>query len=250
MLALEVIGKGATATIYRDGGKAVKLYVDAPPNEAENEAKLQAFAVTAGLPVPAVFGVRKLAEHMTALDMEYIPGEPLIHERMDKVARRDAISTLAALQCAVHTISACGLPKQAERLARKIMHNPHIEKPIKDNLISLLHRLDTGANRLCHGDLHPLNILYDGSKHWIIDWVDATAGNPLADACRTYLIFKQFMTRSAGIYLRHFCDAAGVKQEDVLAWLPVIAAGRLSENMDDGARAALLKVIDEWAAAQ
>ena len=246
MLTLEIVGEGATTKIYRDGGKAIKLYVNAPPNEVENEAKLQTFAAKAGLPVPVVFGVREIDDSMTALDMEYIPGKPIMQERMDKEERRDAIVTLAKLQCMVHAINADGLPKQVDRLAWKIGQNTHIEQPMKDKLLSLFNRLDTGANRLCHGDFHPLNILYDGNKHWIIDWVDTTAGNPLADACRTYLIFKQFMTRSAGIYLRCFCEEAGVKQEDILAWMPVIAAARLSENMDDKARAMVWKTIDEF----
>jgi len=64
MLDLEIVERGATTTIYRDGNKAVKLYVNAPPNEAENEADRQLFAFNAGLPVPAVIGVRRLDKKM------------------------------------------------------------------------------------------------------------------------------------------------------------------------------------------
>ena len=32
-----------------------------------------------------------------------------------------------------------------------------------------IYRDGSDAANLCHGDFHPLNILYDGSKHWIID---------------------------------------------------------------------------------
>jgi tRNA A-37 threonylcarbamoyl transferase component Bud32 len=199
MLNLELVGQGATTKIYRNGNTAIKLYVNAPHNEAENEADRQRFAYNSGLPVPVVYGVRKLDEKTVALDMEYINGQPLMRQGMDKA-----------------------------------------------ELLSLLLSLDDGSDCLCHSDFHPLNILYDGNKHWIIDWVDATAGNPLADACRTYLIFKQYMSRSAGIYLRMFCNEAKTKQNDVLAWQPVIAAARLSENMDDKARTWLLDLISEW----
>ena len=244
MLNLKIVGKGATATIYRDGEKAIKLYVNAPPQEAENEAKWQSFAANAGLPVPPVLGVRRLDDSMTALDMKYIVGNPMLHDKMDKDERRNAIGVLVELQCAVHAINANGLPKLADKLAWKITHSDFIGQPTKDNLLALLNRLDDGSHHLCHGDFHPLNILYDGNQHWIIDWVDATSGTPLADACRTYLIFKQFMTRSAGIYLSLFCKKAGVKQEDVLAWMPVVAAARLNENMDDKARGKLLDSIE------
>lgn len=246
MLNLEIVGEGATTKIYRDGEKAIKLYVNAPHDEAENEANLQAFASKAGLPVPSIYGVRKLDKMMTALDMEYIPGKPLMQERMNKNQRLDAIQTLAKLQCMVHAINADGLPKQIDRLAWKIGRNSYLEQSVKDDLLVLLQSLDNNSYSLCHGDFHPLNILYDGSKYWIIDWVDATSGNPLADACRTYLIFKQFMSRSSGIYLRLFCKEAGAKQEDVLAWLPVLAAARMIENMDEKARVSLIQIINEW----
>jgi hypothetical protein len=35
MLDLEVIGQGATTKIYRDGNTAIKLYVNAPSDEAK-----------------------------------------------------------------------------------------------------------------------------------------------------------------------------------------------------------------------
>ena len=245
MLDLEVIGQGATTMIYHDGEKAVKLYVDTPANEAENEAALQRFAFNAGLPVPAVFGVRKLNDTTTALDMAYIDGKPLMWPQMDKEERRSAIHVLADLQCEIHKVRTNGFPKQADRFSWKIEHTPHLDDELKNQLLVDLTRLGTGTECLCHGDFHPLNILFDGSKHWIIDWVDATAGNPLADACRTYLIFKQHMARSSGIYLRAFCEIAGVKQDDVLAWLPVVASARLDENMDDKSRRWLLDLIKE-----
>ncbi|MCL2421970.1 MAG: phosphotransferase [Defluviitaleaceae bacterium] len=244
MLNLEVVGEGATTKIYRDGNKAIKLYINASPDEAENEAKRQVFAIEKGLPVPPVYGVRKLDESTTALDMAYIPGSPLMREKMSKVERDEAIQTLVRVQCQIHAVKVAdgALPKQKDRLTNRIETNPYFEKPVKEKLLSQLQSLDTSQMQLCHGDLHPLNILYDGEKHWIIDWVDATAGNPLADACRTYLIFKQYITRLAGIYLRLFCKEAGVKKEDVLAWLPVIAAARMVENMDDKMRAGLMEI--------
>ena len=81
MLNLEIIGQGATTTIYRDGDKAVKLYVNSPPNEAQ-----------------------------------------------------------------------------------KIKQTPHISKPRKSQLLILLEQLNFDSINLCHGDFHPLNILYDESE--------------------------------------------------------------------------------------
>lgn len=246
MLDLEVIGQGATTKIYRDGNKAIKLYVDAPPDEAENEAARQRFACGAGLPVPAVFGVRRLDDSSVALDMEFIDGHPLMTPGMDRDERNSAVRVLVMLQCEVHKVYADGLPKLADRLIRKIKAVRYLEEPLKNNLLSLIGHLNRDSGSLCHGDFHPLNVLYDGSKYWIIDWVDAVAGDPLADACRTHLIFMQYISRSAGIYLKTFCRMTNSKKEDVLAWQPVIAAARLNENMDDKSRLWLLSLIREW----
>ena len=246
MLGLKVIGQGATTKIYRDGNTAVKLYVNAPPNEAEDEAERQRFAIDAGLPVPAVIGVRRLDDCHTALDMEYVDGKPFMEPGMDKDERMSAIQTLVKLQCEIHRVTAYGQPNQAKRFTWNIKRTDYLNGREKDRLLVLLNKLDTGAENLCHGDIHPRNILYDGRKHWVIDWVNATAGSPLADACRTYLIFKQFMTRSAGIYLRLFCKEAGVKPEDVLEWLPVVAAARLNENVvDEKVRSVLLEMVKQ-----
>ena len=246
MLNLEIIGEGATTKIYRDGDKAIKLYVNAPPDEVENEAKLQSYAHKMGLPVPLVYGVRKIDESMTALDMKYIPGKPLMHAGIDKDERLAAIQTLVKLQCMVHAITTDEFPKQNDRISWKIEQNKYIGGTVKEKLFALLNRLDTQSNKLCHGDFHPLNIVFDGRMHWIIDWVDATSGSPLADACRTYVIFTQYLSRMAGVYLRCFCKEAKVAQDDVLTWIPIIAASRMTENMDDKARACLTKIIDEW----
>ena len=245
MLGLELIGQGATTKIYLDGNTAFKLYVDAPPNEAENEAERQRFAFDAGLPVPAFYGVRRLEGNAVALDMAYIDGKPLMQPRMDKNERKEAICTLAKLQCEAHKIRADSLPKQKDRFAWKIRRSGFLSDATKENLLSLLMRLDDGSAMLCHGDFHPFNVLYDGNKHWIIDWVDATGGNPLADACRTYLIFRQYMSRSAGIYLEAFCKKSKSRQADVLAWLPIVAAARLSENIDDRAKSWLLGLVHQ-----
>lgn len=120
MLNLEVIGQGATTKIYRDGNTAIKLYVNAPPDEADNEAARQRFARESGLPVPAVYGVRKLDNSAVALDMEYINGKPLMSPGMDKDEITNAVHTLVKLQCEVFSVHASGMPKQTDRLAWKI----------------------------------------------------------------------------------------------------------------------------------
>ncbi|HML48093.1 MAG TPA: aminoglycoside phosphotransferase family protein [Clostridia bacterium] len=233
---LEVVGKGATATIYRDGGRAIKRYENESLASVEREAEMQSFAHAAGLPVPKVWSVRKAGERAILLEMDYVPGAPLLRTDMDRDAQILAFRALVGLQCKVHAVSAEGLLKQSERLAWRIQRSPDLDESLKARLLVRLRQLDDGSARLCHGDFHPLNVLDDGHRLWIIDWVDATAGSPLADACRSYLIIKQYQAPAAETYLQLFCEASGAIPERVLDWLPVLAAARLSESMDPPAR--------------
>jgi aminoglycoside phosphotransferase (APT) family kinase protein len=108
--------------------------------------------------------------------------------------------------------------------------------------------LDKGQTNLCHGDIHPYNIMYSGDKHWIIDWEDASKGAPAADACMSYFYSLRWSAKdkkdSAEEYLQLFCKASGIPREDVLAWLPVIAGVQVNIE-DDEDRAFISNFIDE-----
>lgn len=138
MLNLEIIGEGATTKIYREGNRTIKLYVNASIGEVKNEARLQSYAVKMGLPVPAIYGVRKIDKFMIALEMEYIPGNPLMGKKMKTNERHAAILTLVRLQCSIHSINANGLSKQRDKTKLKIERNVHIDKAIKESLLVLL----------------------------------------------------------------------------------------------------------------
>ncbi len=239
-----LLGVGATARVYLEDGKAVKLYLGGSRHAAEKEVDAQRFARAAGLPVPEVFGVEDRADGI-ALVMQCVDGAPLMRPGMDRAARADALATLVALQRRTHAVPAPSLIPLAERLAGRLHAAPGIDTPLRDTLLTRLGNLASDERQLCHGDFHPLNVLCEGGEPWIIDWMDATAGAPLADACRTYVILRRHIPRMAGLYLKAYCKAAGVKDREVLAWLPVVAAARLMERVDERERAMLTKMIAE-----
>jgi len=244
---LEIIGEGATAKVYRDGDKAIKLYASARAGEAEIEARLQSLAARNGLPVPAVYGARKFGESLTALEMAYARGRLLHDDLLDESKSAKTLRAFVALQRKVHLARGDGFPRQADRIASDIKRNSRIEAGAKEKLLALLRRLDDGARQICHGDFHPRNILFDGKKHWIIDWINATAGNPLADACRTYLILREFSPKFSEAYLRLFCEKATASQDDALAWLPLTAAVRMAENIGEKSQAHSAEIVRKWA---
>jgi aminoglycoside phosphotransferase (APT) family kinase protein len=42
-----------------------------------------------------------------------------------------------------------------------------------------------GTPRLCHGDLHPSNVILGSDGPMIVDWFDASRGDPIADVARS-----------------------------------------------------------------
>lgn len=93
--------------------------------------------------------------------------------------------------------------------------------------------------RLCHGDLHPANIVLGETGLFAIDWSKAMIGSPAADAARTELLIRfghggQSGTPAPMRFARaltarwyRFCYSrlSGVKDSTIRAWhLPVAVA--------------------------
>src|SRR5215472_10876517 len=72
------------------------------------------------------------------------------------------------------------------------------------------------ANRLCHGDFHPINVLGEISRPVVIDWPDACGGDPAADVCRSYLLLRLHAADIAEPYLDAYCRISNVTWEKVL----------------------------------
>ena len=240
-----LIGQGRTTKVYRDGEKAIKLYVQAPPDEADNEAARQMFAYNAGLPVPRVWGVEHVKEGV-ALIMDYIQGTPLVDLTLDDAGLREAIAVFAGWQHRIHQVDGTGQPSYMERTRWKLEHSPNLDAETLLRLQRHLSIIDEGETNFCHGDFHPQNVIRDGEKYWIIDWVDANCGSPFADACRTFVLFRQFGDAyMANLYLQAFCRTAKVKADAVLRWLPIVAAVRLTEAKDKAEIAFLSEAVQQ-----
>jgi len=243
----DLIYDNGSVKIYRDGDRAIKVFPRTSYDRVAATARIQAFARGAGLPVPAVYGVRRTGIAKIAFEMAYIEGRLLITDEMDREQTKDAIIEMARLHSMIGAVDGGGLPDFTEPLSREIMKSAHLSEPVKEGLLSLMRRLDTGKTNLCHGDMHPGNIVFGGEKYWIIDWSRScvSRGDPAADACNTYLYQLRFMPDYAQVYLDAFCGMSGVRREDVLAWLPVIAGYQINIK-DDEEREFILRIIDEW----
>lgn len=138
------------------------------------------------------------------------------------------------------------LPPQRQRLERKINGADPLPAPLKEAALSALAALPDGRS-ICHGDFHPGNILLAAERVVVIDWIDASLGNPLADAARTTVIaigataspqvpnraLKSLIRLFHAVYLRYYFRLRPGGQEEYRRWLPIVAAARLSEEIPE-----------------
>jgi aminoglycoside phosphotransferase (APT) family kinase protein len=114
----------------------------------------------------------------------------------------------------------------------------------QEEALAALERLDHGA-QLCHGDIHPGNVLVADQGPVIIDWIDAASGSPAADLGRTVLLFEGAIATSQAdegtlALMRQYRDAYlegyGADHGSTAAWrawMPVLAAARLDERIEE-----------------
>jgi aminoglycoside phosphotransferase (APT) family kinase protein len=114
------------------------------------------------------------------------------------------LEKLAQLQALVHTHPAHRFATLKLGLATNIERARLIDERRRQILLSRLAEMPND-DRLCHGDFHPINVLGQASDPIVIDWPDATCGDPAADVCRSYLLLKLHAEEIAGPYLDAYC---------------------------------------------
>ena len=115
--------------------------------------------------------------------------------------------------------------------------------------------------RVCHGDFHPMNILYQGDKPVVIDWAFTCGGDPRGDVAGTYLITKIMATTAAAhspieqfmyglftplfakLYLKEYLRLSGYSKKDIKRWVPIRAATYLDFDIPEKANKRLHKTL-------
>ncbi len=166
--------------------------------------------------------------------------------------------TLARLQADLAARPApVAIPRQIDRLRCKIrIAAAHLDA-----------RLDIAAASLppvercllCHGDLHPSNIVLTADGPMLVDWFDACRGEPVADVARTWLLLSPALSATSHLgappdelvdrvriaYLEAARAAFAIDESDLAQWQAVAAVARIAEGFE--ARP-LLALWRRWAA--
>ena len=241
------IALGRTAEVYAWGdGQVLKLFHDWMSAQAvEYEAQIARAVHAAGLPVPAVGEIVEVDDRL-GLVYERTEGPPmgqLLAKQPWKLLSFARL--LAELHAEMHASAiAPEIPSQRQRLERKIQEAKGLPDNLRRAALSALERMDDDE-RLCHGDFHPYNVLMTAQGPVIIDWIDATRGNPLADVARSSVILEGTIAsippeqhfQHTGLrwfhraYQKHYFKLRPDGQRQLAAWYPIVAAGRLSEGI-------------------
>ncbi len=241
------IAVGFTAEIYPwHDGQVLKLFKQGRSRETvEYEAKLTRIVHATGLPVPAVGEIEEV-EGRFGLELERVDGVSMVQAISQQPWKvKHFAHQLAELQSEMHKRTVPDLPSQKERLKRKINQAPRLPAEVRR---AAMVKLETLAedDKLCHGDFHPDNIILTAGGPVIIDWIDATRGRPLLDVARSTLLFgggrlppgtprrwliEIIRSRFFSVYLQRYFQLNPGGQEQLPAWIPVVAAGRLDENI-------------------
>lgn len=251
----ELLSQGATADVFaRGAGYVLKLFHAGTAAAAvEYEARIARLVVRAGVSAPGVAALQGL-DGRPGIVYERIDGA-LLMERM-LASPRSAIGgawLFGTLHARLHRQRQPLLPDRRDRLREQIGASA-LAAGLKAGALDALARLPGGAT-ICHGDFHPGNILLTARGAVVIDWNDATAGDPLSDVARTVLIMRYaspppfFDVRSrqrfavlrrvgCAIYLTRYRMLRPYRRGALLRWLLPVAAGRLSERIppDEHAR--------------
>lgn len=257
------LAEGRTAEVYSwEDGRVLKLFRPGFENlarlEAETARRVQAVVASGPgpeLPVPYL-GETVAIGGRQGLVYARVDGPNLWEWIRRRPWRIPAAARLSAdLHARMHALAAPGLSGLHGRLRDKIETAPALTGELRRNILAKLQALAEG-NRLCHGDFHPLNLIVAANGPVVIDWVDATAGAPLADVARTWVILSA-LPRSTGslqnrlqsasaqaflsVYIRRYFELRPSGRAELARWIPVVAAARLKEGIP-GTQPRLLKI--------
>lgn len=251
------IAQGATAEVYAwKDGQVLKLFHKRFGSGAvEYEAKIARAVHAAGIPVPAVGEIIKV-DSRSGLVYERTDGSTMgqvLERKPWKVFTFARL--LAELQADMHASGiAPEIPSQRQRMEQKIQNAKALPDALKEVIVNALEHMPDGE-QLCHGDFHPYNILMTVQGPVIIDWVDATRGNPVADVVRSSVLIEgavaampsiKWRNRKVfhwmhAIYRRHYFRLCPDAQQQAAAWWPIIAAASMSGSIPE---------VQEWLLAQ
>lgn len=257
---LRKLGEGRQAEVFAwSEAEVIKLFrgTDARAS-ATHEAAAMLAAEASGVPMARLLGTAT-ADGRPGILMEPLHGPDQLTLLGRQPWRLWSVGrTLGQLHAQLHSGPlGRGLPSLKEALQASIESSSLVPDDVQRAALAALEQLPDGEF-VCHGDFHPGNVIEttDGPK--VIDWSNAVRGDRHADLARTKVMFAggdvgvnpPLLIRLLNhvgrrivwqAYMRAYRRLRPFHQADLDAWIPVVAAQRLTEQIP-GEREVLLQL--------
>lgn len=210
------------------------------------EARYTDAVSAVGAPAPRLLAIEEV-DGRPASVWERLEGESVWDRVVAEAASAASLGRLVAdLQLSLfELVPPVTLPDQRDRLAGKIRTSAARVDP---SLTAALAMMPAGDQppRLCHGDLHPSNVILTSRGPMLVDWFDAARGDRVSDVARSSLTLMAdgshtprhlpgadlaTLRRFTTAYLERLQERLGFDDALLQRWQAVNAAARLSEGL-------------------
>jgi aminoglycoside phosphotransferase (APT) family kinase protein len=218
------------------------------------EARYATAVASVGAPAPRFLGIERIEGRPAAIYERVVGPSMWDHVVSHPEQSASCGAMLARVQVELaELVPPVSLPRQGDRLSAKIRRAAEALHTSADAALSLL-PVASGPSRLCHGDLHPGNVILAKGGAVLVDWFDASCGDVVADVARTmqllipehgrcpaHLVGADVSTLKAlaDAYADRVAELIPIKPLTLRTWLAAEAVARLSEGASPRQRAAL-----------
>jgi aminoglycoside phosphotransferase (APT) family kinase protein len=244
----DVVARGSRSFVHAYGrGAVVKVpKPETPASWILAEAEYVEAARAVGAPAPALLGMEQIFGRPASV-WERVDGPSLWQQVVDRPERSTEVGRrLAEVQLALfELVPPVTLPDQRDRLVSKIRWSAaHVDASLGMALELLPTR--AGAPHLCHGDLHPSNVIVSEDGPVLVDWFDASRGDRVADVARSSLTLvgdgaatpphlpgsdRRTLTVLTQAYLSRLRESLDIPPGLLSRWQAINAAARLAEGV-------------------
>lgn len=258
----DLIARGNTSDVWRWSPTTVVkvLHPGIPAHWATLEADITERVHAAGLPAPATDGLVEV-DGRPGVVLEHIEGASMWSRMKAQPSVLPAlIEELVDIQATIQAAGPIeGLPDLVTRLHGKIDEASQVSDRERREAHELLVGMPRGG-ALCHGDMHPANILLSARGWIVVDWFDAAIGNGGADLARSSLLMRppatpqsadrhldgatiEVLDRLHAAYLAALRARGLIQDASFTRWEAVLAVARMSEPVQ---KADLLSIWRRW----
>jgi thiamine kinase len=254
----DLVARGTRSTVHAYGrGAVIKVpAASTPEGWIQSEAQYAEAARGAGAPAPRLLGIEQVAGRAASV-WERVDGTLMWQLVVDRPDQSAALGRLLAdVQHALFVlVPPVTLPRQRDRLVSKIRRAAATVDASLARALELLPP-QIGRPSMCHGDLHPGNVLLARQGPVIVDWFDASRGDPIGDVARSSLILLSDGAESpchlpgsdratlgalTDAYLARMREQLDIDHDLLARWQAVNAVARIAEGVPRGG------LLEVWA---